>query len=194
MNFFSEISILLDSEEQIRELELIAKYKKSQNTSIVGQLYEGYMPLIYGVCLKYLRDSHDADDALMSIYEVITRKLLTNEVQAFRPWLYVVAKNYCFDQLRKKNRAYQRKSEAEIMYSEQVYHPDTVQDDKQVRLRQCIEKLKEDQKLIIHAFYFDKLSYKKIAETHQIEWGKVRNLIQNGRRMLRNCMENYEVK
>lgn len=179
----------MDSEDHISEQKLIKAYKEKKDAALVGELYEPYMPLVYGVSLKYLKDSHDADDALMSIYEIITKKLLTHKIDSFRPWLYVVAKNYCFDQLRKKNRNYQRKSEAEIMYSDQIYHPDSVQNDKLDRLHLCIDKLKGNQKQIIQAFYFEKMSYKQIAQTHQIEWGKVRNLIQNGRRMLKNCME-----
>ncbi len=179
----------MNTNEDISEKELIEKYQTSQDQSYVAQLYEPYMPMIYGTCLKYMKNTTDAQDGMMSIYELVSKKLLTHRVDNFKPWLYVVTKNYCFDLLRKKNRRLDKKEVAENMYSEQVFHPDSVDTDKEKVLHKCIEKLSTKQKYIIKAFYFDKMTYQEIADSNNIEWSTIRSKIQNGRRMLKKCIE-----
>ncbi|MCK7536213.1 MAG: hypothetical protein MZV63_37115 [Marinilabiliales bacterium] len=36
---------------------------------VLGELYSGYMHLVYGVCLKYLKDRDESKDAVMQIFE-----------------------------------------------------------------------------------------------------------------------------
>ena len=56
-------------------------------------------------------------------------------------------------------------------------------------LKNCIEKLSEDQRNCIEYFYYKSFSYKKIATLLKLKWNTVRSNIQNGRRMLKNCIE-----
>jgi len=179
----------LNSNPEISESELIHQYQATDDHTYVAKSYQKYMPMVYGTCLKYLKNNADAKDAMMSIYELISKKLKTHQVDNFKSWLYVLTKNYCLDILRKKSRRLDKKETAELMYSEQIYHPDSVAYEKEMILHECIEKLKTEQKQIIKLFYFDKLSYRVIAERLNIEWSKVRSQIQNGRRMLKNCIE-----
>lgn len=179
----------MNSNPEISESELIHQYQETGEHAYVAKLYQAYMPMVYGTGLKYLKNSADAKDAMMSIYELVSKKLKTHKVENFKSWLYVLTKNYCLDTLRKKSRRLDKKETAEIMYSEQIYHPDSVAHDKEQILHECIEKLKTEQKQIINAFYFEKLSYQVIADRFEIKWSKVRSQIQNGRRMLKNCIE-----
>ena len=188
-NYFSEIRQQLDNTTDITEQKLIEKYQHSKGQDHIAALYEPYMPMVYGTCLKYLKSTTDAQDAMMTIYEIVSKKLKTHKVDNFKPWLYVVTKNYCFDELRKKNRRLDKKKVAENMYSEQVFHPDSVGSNKEKLLHNCIEKLSAKQKYIIKAFYFDKMSYQQIADSNNIEWSTIRSKIQNGRRMLKKCIE-----
>ena len=49
--------------------ELIQRYRESGELSILGELYNRYMALVYGVCLKYLKDREESRDAVMQIFE-----------------------------------------------------------------------------------------------------------------------------
>ena len=56
---------------------LIAKFKSSGDLEFLGKLYEKYMHLVYGVCLKYLKDRDAGQDAVMQIFEkLISAELL----------------------------------------------------------------------------------------------------------------------
>lgn len=177
----------------ISDQEWVEKYKITQNLSDLTTLYKSYMPLVYGVGLKYLQNRSDAEDLTMTVFEHIANKLKTHNVDNFKSWLYVVTKNLCYEKLRKQKRIQAKESDAAIMYSENVFHPDTIKDDEVIdRLSECMDLLKKEQKACIEDFYYNTLSYKVIAKKYQISWNTVRSNIQNGRRMLKNCIEKGE--
>jgi RNA polymerase sigma factor (sigma-70 family) len=104
------------------DLELIERYKKTHNNEILGVLYERYMHLVYGTCLKYLKDSEAAKDAVMNIFEELMTKLRTHQVDNFRSWLFVVSKNHCLMQLRKESRTLTTEIPVSLMQSEEEIH------------------------------------------------------------------------
>ncbi|MGZ8524236.1 MAG: RNA polymerase sigma factor, partial [Chitinophagaceae bacterium] len=80
--------------------ELVDLYKQSGDLSVLGELYQRYMELVYGVCLKYFKDPETAKDAVMQVFEELVSKLKKHDVENFRGWLHQVAKNHCLMQLR----------------------------------------------------------------------------------------------
>jgi RNA polymerase sigma factor (sigma-70 family) len=174
----------------LEEKDLISQYKRSDDQKYLAELFKQYEHLIYGVCLKYLKDPDEARDTTQEIYLQVARKLKTHSVDAFRPWVYVLTKNHCFDILRRKKRFVEKEFQANIMYSGEVFHPDEVVDQEMLnKLSECIESLPKDQNRCIQLFYFDKLSYKEICQQTEFDLNKVRSQIQNGRRNLKLCME-----
>ncbi len=167
---------------------LLEAWHLAGNMEALGQLYERYIELIYGVCLKYLQNEADAEDAVMGIFEQLSEKTRTHEVQNFRAWLYVLAKNYCLMELRKTRTVV---PEADFMHSNGILHLEETEA-REARLRDCIAQLPPAQRSSIELFYFAGQSYQEIAAQCGETLGKIRSSIQNGRRNLRNCMEELE--
>ncbi len=166
---------------------LLAAYRKGGDVEALGRLYERYVELVYGVCLKYFKKEADAEDAVMAIFEQLVEKVKTHEVQNFRSWLYVLAKNHCLMQLRKPQREF---LESDFMHLEGSEHPNEENGEEQeAQLRDCIGKLPTTQRESIELFYFEEKSYQEIAEIKAEELGKIRSFIQNGRRNLKICLE-----
>ncbi len=71
-------------------------------------------------------------------------------------------------------------------------HPDGIfeKEENLNQLSKCIDGLSADQKQSVQLFYLQEKSYKEIAGLTNSDWNKVRSLIQNARRNLKNCMEN----
>ncbi len=53
----------------------LKQYRLSGNLEVLGNLYSRYMHLVYGVCLKYLKNRDDAKDAVMQIFEKLISEL-----------------------------------------------------------------------------------------------------------------------
>lgn len=176
--------------------ELVQQYQQSGDLEVLGVLYERYVELVYGVCLKFFKEKTKAEDAVMAIFETLVEKVRTHEIRQFRPWLHVVSKNHCLMQLRKKDRTVSfddmaPATQAEVVHSAGVLHPvDVLEEEPQQKaLKNCIEKLPVQQKHCVEQFYFEDKSYKEIAELTGDDLGLIRSNIQNGRRNLRICME-----
>jgi len=69
-----------------------------------GELYRRYIPMVYGLCLKYLGNEADAQDAVMDLFEEVSGKIKQYDIQNFHTWLYSVVKNHCLARLRRAKR------------------------------------------------------------------------------------------
>jgi RNA polymerase sigma-70 factor, ECF subfamily len=157
------------------------------------------MHLVYGVCLKYLKNREDSKDAVMQIFEKLITDFPNEEIRNFKSWLYVITKNYCLMQLRssqsrdKKIKIWQNDAE-NFMESQSFSHPldnDDIQNN--LALNICIEKLKKEQKECVSWFYFENKSYREISGLTKMDEKKVKSLLQNAKRNLKICLENNHV-
>jgi RNA polymerase sigma-70 factor (ECF subfamily) len=173
------------------DTELVSQYRKTADLQTLGELYQRYMELVYGVCLKYLKDQETSKDAVMQIFEELVSKLKKHEVENFKAWLHQVAKNYCLMQLRTPRNLKTVEIPASLMQNEEEVHLNGVLEKEEnfKKLENCISALPEDQRLMIKMFYLDGKCYNEIVEMTGSDWNKVRSFIQNGRRNLKLCME-----
>lgn len=171
--------------------DLLLEFKQSNSQDVLAKLYLRYTDLVYGVCLKYLKDGEAAKDAVMNIYAELLQKLAQHEVENFKSWLYVLVKNHCLMQLRKEKKMITVEFQAGVMQSEDFSHLDSILSKEQdfKKLEQCLERLPVEQKQSIQLFYLENKCYNEIVEQTGMDWNKVRSLIQNGRRNLKICME-----
>ena len=174
---------------------LIDNFRKGGDKEALGTLFLRYMELVYGVCLKYLRQAESAQDAVMDIYEHVNRKLPEHEVDNFSAWLYMVSKNHCLQLLRKKNNLLTVSLDDPLMQNGRELHLEDdgfeldMSEDVMDQLQHCLAQLPEKQKICIQMFYFEKRSYADICEVTQLPMDTVRSNIQNGRRNLKKCIQ-----
>ncbi|MEN8230962.1 MAG: sigma-70 family RNA polymerase sigma factor [Bacteroidota bacterium] len=179
--------------------ELLGTFQQSGSLDLLGELYSRYMHLVYGVSLKYFGNRDDAQDAVMQIFEKLITDLPRHEVQNFKSWLYVLTKNHCLMEIRSRKSAENRleglKIEQEFMESGEELHPiDRADGSMEDALKECLEQLKNEQKQCVHLFYYQKLCYQEIAVKLNMEEKKVKSYLQNGKRNLKICLENKNVR
>jgi len=152
------------------------------------------MELLYGVCLKYLKEPELAKDAVMSIFEELAQKLQKHEVDHFKGWLYTLAKNHCLMQLRSAKNIKTRALDPERVQMTEDLHLNGVLEKEGWlnRLSSCLDTLSPEQRSVVELFYLQDKCYKEIETITGLEWNKVRSHIQNGRRNLKICMEKTE--
>lgn len=179
------------SNSNLTDAELVHLYRQSFDMQILAQLYQRYMDLVYGVCLKYLKDDEASKDAVMNIFGELVTKLKSHEVDHFRSWLYVLAKNHCLMQLRSTKNLKTVEIQPDFMQSLEPVHLNGMleREEEFAKLEHCLKSLSKEQKMSIELFYLQKKCYKEIVELTGFEWNHVRSHIQNGRRNLKLCME-----
>ena len=82
-------------QENITDEELLKRYCDSGDLVYFVEAYKRYMPLMYGVALKYLKRPEDAQDAVMQLFEELIVKVKAVEIQSFKAWLYTCIRNNC---------------------------------------------------------------------------------------------------
>ena len=175
----------------LEDLELVRLYKDSGELDILGELYSRYMALVYGVCMKYLKDRDESRDAVMQIFEKLIQTLKVHDVEHFKSWLYVTARNYCLMQIRASKGKIFEEISPSIMESDSILHleDEPLKEVNLSKLEKCMDELGDEQKQCVKLFYLDEKCYKDITETTGFDLGKVKSYIQNGKRNLKICME-----
>lgn len=190
MSFLKNIS-----HNSLSDKELVALYKESGDMAVLGELYQRYMELVYGVCLKYYKDAETAKDSVMQIFEELVLKLKKHDVENFKPWLHQVAKNHCLMQLRTPKNMKTVEFKYELVQSEDNVHLNGVLEKEEnfMKLEYCLGTLTNEQREAVKLFYLEGKCYNEIVEITGQEWNQVRSFIQNGRRNLKLCMENEKL-
>lgn len=184
MNFLKSQSSVID----ITDERLLQEYKQTGDLKTLAALYEKYMHLIYGVCLKYLGDEEQSKDAVMQIFEELIVKAARHDIKQFKPWLYTLSRNFCLMQLR-SGKKLQTESMPDFMeFADDVHPYDEREGDMQL-LERCKEKLPAAQKASIQLFYMDEKCYKEIVDETGYSLNEVKSYIQNGKRNLKTCLE-----
>ncbi|HEX2967740.1 MAG TPA: sigma-70 family RNA polymerase sigma factor [Bacteroidales bacterium] len=176
--------------------ELLEEFTSSGDPDVLGELYSRYMHLVYGVCLKYLKEREKSMDGVMQIFEKLFTDIPKQRIENFKSWLHVVSKNFCLMQLRSEKTRDEKIQEwinnsVILMENEPVLHPvDEEAPELDLRLMDCIGRLKNEQKACIEQFYFRNKCYSEIALAMNIEEKKVKSYLQNAKRNLKICIEN----
>ncbi len=171
--------------------ELVAMYKQSSHLDIVGELYNRYVALTFGVCLKYLKDREDSRDAVMQIFEKLMVSLKEHHITQFKGWLYVTARNHCLMQIRARRGKNFEEISPFLMESDPEMNleggPET--EENLGKLERCINQLGSEQHQCVRLFYLERKCYREITESTGFDLKKVKSYIQNGKRNLKICME-----
>lgn len=175
------------------ESQIIQAFKNTGDQLALAQLYKCYMPLVYGVCLKYLKEREAAQDMVMDIYEKLVKKLPSQEVENFKSWLYVLSKNECLMKIRSEKRKNEQVQEdfnqVYVEFTESEHPQDGALESDLTKMETCIEKLKNAQKVSVKLFFIERKSYQEVSAQTGEELKRVKSHIQNGKRNLKICIE-----
>ena len=184
--------------EQYSDATLLDLYKKDKDTKWIGYLFERYTLLVFGVCMKYLKQVNDAKDATQQVFEKAFVEINKYEVTYFKSWMYSIARNHCLMQLRGKGlqtvfmetlpeELGENFNTQELLDAKENLHEQQIEN-----LGDAIAQLNQEQKLCIDLFYLQKLSYREIEEKTGFSFQQVKSHIQNGKRNLRIFLEQQQ--
>lgn len=176
--------------KKLPDEELVFRYVHRNEHMAFTCLFERYGHLVVGLCLKYLKDTEAAKDAAQQIFIKLLDDLKRFKIEKFKPWLYQVAKNYCFMQLRKPVPVTDNKIDlGEAMEFEDEWHHKIEQEELLDKLETAIKELNEEQRTCIELFYLHKKTYADIAIQTSYTMMQVKSAIQNGKRNLKLKLE-----
>lgn len=177
---------------EIGDNELLQRYLQSQNNEWLGILLQRYTLLLLGVCMKYLKDQNEAQDAVQQVFLKVIQEVHKYKIDYFKSWLYMVAKNHCLTALRdKKGRLAETLTDNHnsTLPEEVESHTGLTGQVTPEMLAATLEQLSEEQKQCVNLFYLQKKSYVEISQRTGFSLMQVKSYIQNGKRNLKLIIE-----
>lgn len=180
-----------DKYAHISDTELLNRFYESRDNKWLGILLPRYTLLLFGVCMKYMKNEEDAKDCVQQIFLKVIRLLPKHKVDFFKSWMYMVAKNHCLMILRSKKKINVEWKE-QIVSVQETRESVLDQEEKERilnKMETSIQKLKPEQQQCINLFYLQKKSYTEISEITGFSMKQVKSFLQNAKRNLQLLME-----
>ncbi len=188
--------------KRLSDESLIRSFAKSRDNKYLSEIFNRYMHLIFGVCMKYLKNEEEAKDAVMQIFEKLITSIEKQEIENFKSWIYTVSKNHCLMKLRKEKaiakneERFKKYISAEIMELADEIHLNNDADGEDIfeKLNMAVKNLKNEQRVCIEMLYLQNKSYGDVAEVTGLTMKQVKSHIQNGKRNLKIYLEKRQSK
>jgi RNA polymerase sigma-70 factor (ECF subfamily) len=175
----------------IDDKELLNRFYSDHNNDWLGELLPRYTLLLFGVCMKYLKNEEDAKDSVQQIYLKAINELHKYKVDYFKSWIYMIAKNHCLMKLRDKGKY-------SLEITERISATVDTGEDKKVHIEKdktlsemqsALQQLNHEQQQCVTLFYLEKKSYTEISVKTGLSMLQVKSNIQNGKRNLKLMLE-----
>jgi len=159
----------------------------------VGKLYERYAHLVLGLCVKYLHDVPQAEDATCDIFMSLFDKLKQHDIQHFRSWIYSTARNHCLMILRSSKRMQAIPIDDRLEDSSRPELDLVVEREERLDLlEEAMTQLAEPQRQAVQLFYLERKSYLEIASQTESSLKQVKSHLQNAKRNLSIILSQHD--
>lgn len=174
---------------------LLAKIAAGDKAAF-AEFYDRHSSRIYGLAMKLLRQSRDADDVMQDIFWQVWTRADQFDARRGSPlaWLILLARSRCLDALRKQSR---RRS---ALLNEELDEPASgtdfieavVDSELAENAQQAMALLPEEQRVALQLAFFGGLSHQEIAEKLNAALGTVKTRIRLGMQKLRETLVGAE--
>lgn len=170
-----------------KELRIIIQKCIDNDREGQRELYKLLSPVLYGICLKYMKNKTEADDVFQDAFMVLFQKIYQYQFKgSFEGWVKRIFVNEAINVLRKKQRQLYVAIEDLDRDSHIEYHPNQrnpllSQDE----LLKHIQELPDNYRMIFNLYVFDGYSHKDIAAKLKMAPGTSKSLLSRAKSLLR---------
>lgn len=167
------------------------------------EIYQVHQHLVFNLCLDYLQNREDAEEATQDVFVKIHQKIATFEGKsALKTWIYRITIFHCLDILRARKRPKRFRNFLTIFRKEgekdpdlpHFDHPGVLLENRESLeiLFQKIHSLPENQKTALILRYLDDRSPPEIAEIMQVSTKAVESLLHRAKQQLEKKLRHPE--
>jgi len=164
---------------------LLGRYIRTGDPDAFGELVARYAGLVYGTCLRVLRNPHDAQDVAQECFLELSRRAA--EIHAsVAGWLHAVATRCAVDALRTRAVRLRHERTAGV---ERIAHEDEHWERIAPRLDAALADLPEELHTLLVRHYFQGATQTQLAEELGVNQSTVSRRIEKGLDLLRHKLE-----
>lgn len=170
---------------------LLGRYKEG-DASAFRTLVERYSNAIYNLALRLLRDPMEAENVAQETFLRVIISLDRMRLDLpFKPYLFRIAVNLCYDYLRMKRPLLFSESETvnEIVEDAPEMLDRIEKDELQLQMRAIIEMLPEHYRAALVLRYNEGFTYEEIAQALNLPLNTVRTHLRRAKEQLKQKMQ-----
>ncbi|MHC4645207.1 MAG: RNA polymerase sigma factor [Planctomycetota bacterium] len=176
----------MSTREQLIEQVLVLRCQIGDREALAELIARYEKPVRYFVS-RLLQDPEKTEDLVQDIWLAVVRKICTlKKAEAFSMWLYRIARNRVYKELRRKRQFTELDENIEAANSDEdsVF---SVED--AARVHRCLERLRSEHKEVLLLRFLEQMSYEQISQVIGCKVGTVRSRIYYAKRALKQEME-----
>ena len=152
-------------------------------------LVDRYKHMVFTLAMKILKNKEESEEVSQDVFVKVYQAIRTFKGDSkFSTWLYKIAYYRSLDYLKKQNRSLKTSS----MDAEVEYHLPSIENtldaleasERKKTIKRAIDKLAEDDAVVITLHYYEELSLKEIAKIMGIEANTVKVRLFRSRKRL----------
>lgn len=163
----------------LEEAALIQRIR-SGDEDAMGDMYDRYSGIVYGVALRVLGNTTAAEDVLQEVFLQLWRNPQSFDANRGRlgPWLAVIARNRAIDHLRKRQP---EEDIEDLPISTGVNLEDEAAQRQAVtKIRGVLSQLPQDQRRALEMAFFEGMTHTEIAAKTGEPLGTIKTRIRTG--------------
>ena len=190
---------------QTEEIELIKNAQHGDMASFEKLVYQ-YDQNVLSLAYSYINNQDDAKDIYQEVFLRVFRHLKNFEFRSeFSTWLYRITVNVALTYKTKKHKYSYASLDEEITDDEGETKPfyeavenDSATDEKAIgsdissNIKEAIEKLSPQQKMVFTLKHFEEYKIKEIAEMMNLSDGTVKNYLFNATIKMREYLKDFD--
>ena len=136
-----------------------------------------------------LGESQVPEDVFQDTWFTVIRKIRTlKNAEAFSTWLYRIARNYAYKELKRRNLFVPLSDDDDIAAPNEENNTNDFSTDV-VKLHKCLQELRHEHKEVLMLRFLEKMSYEQISRVVNCKIGTVKSRIYYAKNTLKKEME-----
>jgi RNA polymerase sigma-70 factor (ECF subfamily) len=163
------------------------------NVQAFSFLVEKYQKLVYTLALKLLKKPEEAEEMAQDTFIKAYQKLDSYEGKSkFSTWLYSITYNGCISELRKRRIEFKSLDDRQISDQDEQkmhdYYRETKKEDQEKYLNMALEKLPEDDQVLVTLYYYENQSMDEISLISGLTVSNVKIKIHRARKKMQELL------
>ena len=181
--------------ERERDVELLARVAQGDEQAF-AQFYRRCADGLYGMAVKMMNDSSEAQDVLQDGFSYMWKKAGTYDPARSSPftWAVMIVRNKAIDRLRVRQRQARivEKATTEFLHfadADDVSAREPVRREQCAEVRRALAEIPDEQKQVVELAFFAGLTHEQIAERLATPLGTIKARIRRGLLKLRDHLK-----
>lgn len=171
-----------------KELTDLVVLAQSGDKDALNELITLFSPELHSVVMKRVRQAQDCEEVVQDVFFCVMRKIHQLEDPAkFSGWIHKMANNLAINKVLRRPK---EKVTADPFTLDKSYEKDPVsgitQKDESELLHRAMGELKEQDKDLLHVYYFERVRLKDVAHEMSLPEGTIKRRIHTARERLKN--------